>query len=75
MALSCVAVSGAYAEKLVAILHDAEEDDERIRATRRGDRMTADVLVLLVTGSTPSASTNAVADSASTTLEPTTSEP
>ena len=31
----CVAVSGPMAEQLVAILHDAEEDDERIRAALR----------------------------------------
>jgi GNAT superfamily N-acetyltransferase len=35
MAVHRIAVSGADAEKLVAILHDAEEDDERIRAALR----------------------------------------
>jgi GNAT superfamily N-acetyltransferase len=35
MVARCVAVSGAEAEKLVSILHDAEEDDERIRAALR----------------------------------------
>lgn len=32
MSLRCIPVSGAEAERLVPILHDAEEDDERIRA-------------------------------------------
>jgi GNAT superfamily N-acetyltransferase len=32
MALRCIPVSDAQTEKLVPILHDAEEDDERIRA-------------------------------------------
>ena len=31
-AVSVIPVSGAEAERMVAILHDAEEDDERIRA-------------------------------------------
>jgi len=35
MTVHCIAVSGADAEKLVPILHDAEEDDERIRAALR----------------------------------------
>jgi len=35
MELQCVPVSGADAEKLVPILHDAEEDDERIRTALR----------------------------------------
>ena len=35
MSIQCVAVSGADAEDLVAILHDAEEDDKRIRAAVR----------------------------------------
>jgi ribosomal protein S18 acetylase RimI-like enzyme len=35
MALTCVPVSETQAEKLVPILHDAEEDDERIRAAVR----------------------------------------
>jgi hypothetical protein len=34
-AVQCIAVSGVDAEKLVAILHDAEEDDERIRSALR----------------------------------------
>ncbi|HVU67522.1 MAG TPA: GNAT family N-acetyltransferase [Ktedonobacteraceae bacterium] len=35
MALSCLHVTGEQAEALVSILHDAEEDDERIRAALR----------------------------------------
>jgi GNAT superfamily N-acetyltransferase len=35
MAVHCTAVSGADAETLVPILHDAEEDDGRIRAALR----------------------------------------
>jgi len=35
MNVHCIPVSGADAEKLVPILHDAEEDDERIRAALR----------------------------------------
>jgi GNAT superfamily N-acetyltransferase len=35
MAVHCTAVSGADAETLVPILHDAEEDDARIRAALR----------------------------------------
>jgi GNAT superfamily N-acetyltransferase len=33
--MRCIPVSGADAERLVPILHDAEEDDERIRAAQR----------------------------------------
>src|SRR5690242_10215976 len=33
--VQCAAVSGARAERLVPVLHDAEEDDERIRAALR----------------------------------------
>jgi GNAT superfamily N-acetyltransferase len=35
LSVQCVPVSAAEAEKLVPILHDAEEDDERIRAALR----------------------------------------
>ncbi|HTJ31941.1 MAG TPA: GNAT family N-acetyltransferase [Dactylosporangium sp.] len=35
MNVDCVAVPGADAEGLVPLLHDAEEDDERIRAALR----------------------------------------
>ncbi|KJE20162.1 hypothetical protein FF36_05540 [Frankia torreyi] len=35
MSVRCVPVSGAEAAKLVPILHDAEEDDERIRTAMR----------------------------------------
>jgi GNAT superfamily N-acetyltransferase len=35
MNLECVAVPGGDAERLLPILHDAEEDDERIRAALR----------------------------------------
>jgi len=35
IAVRCIPVFGADAELLVPILHDAEEDDERIRATLR----------------------------------------
>ncbi len=35
MAVRCVAVSGPEAENLVPILHDAEEDDDRIRTALR----------------------------------------
>lgn len=35
MPLRCVPVKGARAETLVAVLHDAEEDDDRIRAALR----------------------------------------
>src|SRR5205085_7862413 len=35
MAVYCIPVSAADAERLVPILHDAEEDDERIRAALR----------------------------------------
>jgi ribosomal protein S18 acetylase RimI-like enzyme len=35
MELRCVVVDGAEAEKLVPVLHDAEEDDARIRAALR----------------------------------------
>lgn len=35
MALRCIRVSAGEAEQLVPILHDAEEDDERIRAALR----------------------------------------
>ena len=35
MSLTCTAVSGAAAESLLPVLHDAEEDDERIRGALR----------------------------------------
>src|SRR3954469_11890432 len=35
MTVQCIPVSHADAEELVPILHDAEEDDERIRAALR----------------------------------------
>ena len=33
--VECVAVPAGSAERLIAILHDAEEDDDRIRAAQR----------------------------------------
>lgn len=35
MAVRCIPVPGSDAERLVPILHDAEEDDDRIRAALR----------------------------------------
>jgi GNAT superfamily N-acetyltransferase len=46
MDIECVPVSGADAEQLMPILHDAEEDDERIRAALRDPACQAYAAVL-----------------------------